>query len=154
MEEGLGKVPMLELFTKKKTISSFRNDKALWDYNFTLQKERIEPNIDLLKRELGLREEDFIRVPSLFNKDGMSVIPNMVNSTVLNGHIIIVAPNGPVIDGKDQLEEEIRRLLSGLPLTPHFLDAGLYHRWGGEVHCATNVRREGFSSPWWLKNQD
>jgi protein-arginine deiminase len=89
------------------------------------------------------------RVPSLFDKYGVAMVPNMVNSTVLNGHIFIVAPNGPVVDGQDQLEKEMRRLLSDLPLTPHFLDAQIYHRRGGEVHCATNVRREGFTKAWW-----
>jgi protein-arginine deiminase len=73
----------------------------------------------------------------------------MVNSTILNGHIFIVAPNGPVIDSQDLLEEEMRKLLSGLPMKPHFIDARQYHKWGGEVHCATNVRREGFRTPWW-----
>ena len=149
MSDGYGELTMLDLYPEKVTVSSLLRNKILMDFNKALQIERIEPNINLLKRELGLREEDFIRVPSFFNKYGVSFVPNMVNSTVLNAHIFIVAPNGPVIDGKDQLEEEMRRLLSGLPLTPHFLDAQIYHRRGGEVHCATNVRREGFSTAWW-----
>lgn len=150
VKDGHGEVPILDLYSKEATISSFAKNKNLIDLNQSLQRERIEPNIDLLKRELGLKEEDFIRVPSFFDKDGVSVVPNMVNSTILNGHIFIVAPNGPVIDGKDQLEEEMRKLLSGLPLKPHFIDARQYHKWGGEVHCATNVRREGFRTPWWV----
>ena len=149
MSEGYGELTMLDLYSEKMTISSLLKNEILMDFNKTLQIERIEPNISLLKRELGLREEDFIRVPSFFNKYGVSFVPNMVNSTVLNAHIFIVAPNGPVIDGQDQLEEEMRRLISGLPLTPHFLDAQIYHRRGGEVHCATNVRRDGFSTAWW-----
>ena len=149
MSDGYGELTMLDLYSEKVTVSSLLKNKILLDFNKTLQIERIEPNINLLKRELGLREEDFIRVPSFFNKYGVSFVPNMVNSTVLNAHIFIVAPNGPVIDGKDQLEEEMRRLLSGLPLTPHFLDAQIYHKRGGEVHCATNVRRDGFSTAWW-----
>jgi len=149
VKDGHGELPMLDLYSKKATVLSFAKNKDLIDLNQSLQRERIEPNIDLLKRELGLKEEDFIRVPSFFDKYGVSVVPNMVNSTILNGHIFIVAPNGPVIDGKDQLEEEMRKLLSGLPLKPHFIDARQYHKWGGEVHCATNVRREGFRTPWW-----
>lgn len=149
VKDGYGEVPMLDLYSKKAKVSSFAKNKDLIDLNQSLQRERIEPNIDLLKSEFGLKEEDFIRVPSLFDKYGVSVVPNMVNSTILNGHILIVAPNGPVIDGKDQLEEEMRKLLSSLPLEPHFIDARQYHKWGGEVHCATNVRREGFRTPWW-----
>lgn len=149
VKDGYGELPMLDLYSKKATISSFAKNKDLIDFNQSLQRERIEPNIDLLKSELDLREEDFIRVPSLFNKYGVSVVPNMVNSAILNGHIFIVAPNGPVINGKDLLEEEMCKLISGLPLKPHFIDARQYHKWGGEVHCATNVRREGFRTPWW-----
>jgi protein-arginine deiminase len=149
MSDGYGELTLLDLYSEKVTVSSLLKNKVLMDFNKTLQIERIEPNISLLKRELGLREEDFIKVPSFFDKFGVALVPNMVNSTVLNGHIFIVAPNGPVIDGQDQLEEEMRRLISGLPLTPHFLDAQIYHRRGGEVHCATNVRRDGFSTVWW-----
>ncbi len=149
MSDGYGESAMLDLYSDKMTVSSLLKNKVLMDYNKKLQIERIEPNIRLLKRELGLREEDFIRVPSFFDKFGVAFVPNMVNSTLLNGHIFIVAPNGPVIDGQDQLEEEMRRLISSVPLTPHFLDAQIYHKRGGEVHCATNVRRNGFSTAWW-----
>jgi protein-arginine deiminase len=147
--DGYGELAMLDPGSEKVTVSSLLENKVLMDLNKKLQSERIEENIDLLKRELGLREEDFIRVPVFFDKYGVALVPNMVNSTVLNGHIFIVAPNGPVIDGRDQLEEEMRRLISNLPLTPHFLDAHIYHRTGGEVHCATNIRRDGFSTAWW-----
>jgi protein-arginine deiminase len=152
MSEGYGELTVFEHAPKKMTVSSLVEDKVLMDLNKTLQSERIEPNISLLKRELGLREEDFIRVPSFFDEYGVALVPNMVNSTVMNGHIFIVAPNGPVVDGQDQLEIEMRRLISDLPLTPHFLDAQIYHRHGGEVHCATNVRREGFTALWWEIN--
>jgi len=150
MEEGLGEHQVLTSYAKDKvTVSSLFSNRGIIDWNKALQEDRIEPNISLLKTELGLKEEDFIRVPSLFDKIGAAIIPNMVNSAVLNGHIFIVAPKGPVVEGTDLLEEEMRRLIKDLPLTPHFLEAGTYHNWGGEVHCATNVRREGPADPWW-----
>ena len=151
MKEGYGDQRMFEPYEKEEvTVGILYNDKNLMDLNRKLQKDRIEANIDLLKSELGLQEEDFIRIPSLIDEYGMAIVPNMVNSTILNGHIYIIAPKGPKIEGKDQLEEEMRHLISSLPLTPHFLEAGMYHVWGGEVHCATNVRREGPEIPWWL----
>ena len=79
--------------------SSLSNDRELLDRNRSLQKDRIEPNIDILKTELGLREEDFIRVPCMFDKYGASLVPNMVNSAVLNGNIFIVAPKAPPLPG-------------------------------------------------------
>ena len=149
IKTGHGGVPIFDLYKKNLSVSSLYNNQNLMKHNRYLQKERIEPNLELLKQELGLKEEDFIRVPALINKYGEAVVPNMVNSAVLNGHIYIVAPNGPIIGEKDQLEEEMRRLLAGLPLEPYFLDARQYHKWGGEVHCGTNIQREGFSQPWW-----
>ncbi|UCC40589.1 MAG: hypothetical protein JSV96_03855 [Candidatus Aminicenantes bacterium] len=153
VKEEYGSTRMLDIYKEKTTISNLYNNKDLIKHNKFLQRDRIEPNIDLLKKELGLREEDFIRIPSFFDKYGAAIIPNMVNSTILNGHIFIVDPCGPLIDGKDQLIEEMRKLLSGLPLELHFLDARQYHEWSGEVHCATNVRRKGFSSHWWELNK-
>ena len=147
--DGHGKVPMLDLYEKNMSVASIYTDQELMQHNRDLQKQRIEPNIDLLKQELGLQESDFIRVPVLFDKYGLALVPNMVNSAVLNEHIYIVAPNGPVIEGKDLLEAEMHRLLNGLPVEPYFLDARLYHRGGGEIHCGTNIRRDGFPQPWW-----
>jgi len=152
MKNGNGDTRLLEVYSENTTVASLYKNENLIKHNKYLRTKRIEPNIDFLKRELGLREEDFIRVPALFSKYGASIVPNMVNSAVLNGHILIAAPNGPVIDGKDQLEEEMRKLISGLPVEPHFMDDRQYHKWSGNVHCATNVRREGFKTPWWKKS--
>lgn len=150
VDEGLGDHQMFAPYGKATiTVSSLFSNRELLEWNKALQKDRIEPNISLLKKELGLNKEDFIRVPCLFNTNGAAIVPNMVNSAVLNEHIFIVAPKGPVVEKADLLEEEMRRLLKNLPLTPHFLEAGTYHMWGGEVHCATNVRREGPAEPWW-----
>lgn len=153
VKEEHGSTRMLDIYKEKTTISTLYNNEELIKHNKFLQRERIEPNIDLLKKELGLSEEDFIRIPSFFDKYGAAIIPNMVNSTILNGHIFIVDPNGPLIDGKDQLKGEMRKLLSELPLELHFLDARQYHKWSGEVHCATNVRRKGYPSHWWELNK-
>ncbi len=149
VKQGYGNTSLLDIHHKGMTVKNLLENKELITNNRILQKERIEPNIDLLKKELRLSEEDFIRIPSLFTPKGLALIPNMVNSTVLNGHLLIIDPNGPKINGQDLLKEEIKALLSGLPLELHFVDARQYHQWSGEVHCGTNVRREGFNRPWW-----
>jgi len=151
--EGFGETPVLERFQSGATIGSILNSKNLIQHNLSLQQERIEPNIDLLKEELKLSEQDFIRIPALFSENGNSLFPNMVNSVVLNGCLLIADPDGPVIDGIDVLQEEVRRLLSEVPIQPFFLDDTQYHKWSGNVHCATNVRREAPSKAWFeLKN--
>lgn len=149
VKKGYGNTPLLDIHHKGMTVKNLLENKEIITYNRILQKERIEPNIDLLKKELGVSEEDFIRIPSLFTPKGLALVPNMVNSIVLNGHLLIIDPNGPKINGQDLLKEEIKKLFSGLPLELHFVDARQYHQWSGEVHCGTNVRREGFDKPWW-----
>jgi protein-arginine deiminase len=146
---GLGEERLLRSFREEETVASLLDDPDLVQHNRYLQKERIEPTVDTLMRELRLEEGDFVRIPALFDERGRAVFPNMVNSLILNGHIYIADPNGPLVDGRDLLKEEMRQRLKDLPLTPHFFDDRHYHRGSGNVHCATNVRREGFPAPWW-----
>lgn len=147
-DEGLGETPVLERFQPDATIKSILSSEKLIQHNLYLQRERIEPNIELLKEELKLSDQDFIRIPALFTENGSSLFPNMVNSAVLNEYLLIADPDGPVIDGIDALQEEMRKLLSGVPIKPFFLDDTQYHKWSGNVHCATNIQREGPSRPW------
>lgn len=147
-DEGLGETPVLKRFQPGTTIESLLGDEKIIQHNLRLQQERIEPNIERLKQELDLSEQDLIRIPVLFTEEGSSLFPNMVNSAVLNGYLLIADPDGPVIDGVDALQEEMRKLLTGVPITPFFLDDTPYHKWSGNVHCATNIQREGPSKPW------
>lgn len=149
--EGYGDTSVLERFQANMTVASILSDEKLVQHNIRLQHDRIESNIAILKNELKLTEEDFIRIPALFSEDGSSLFPNMVNSAVLNDCLLIADPDGPLIDGVDMLQEEVKRLLSGVPVRPVFLDDTQYHKWSGNVHCATNIRREGLSEAWFKK---
>ena len=149
MQEGLGGLEMLEPFRDSTSVATIAADQELISHNRTVQWERIDPNVEILKREFGLRDEDFIRIPALVTTRGSSMVPNMVNSVVLNGHIFITDPHGPEVDGRDLIQEYVTNLLADLPLEVHFMDDRAYHRRGGNTHCATNVRREGFREPWW-----
>jgi protein-arginine deiminase len=147
--EGKGDAPILTIFKDDMTVDKLAADKPLVEYNLRLQSEYINKNNELMKKEFGLRDEDFIHVPAWYEKDGRSMVPNMVNSVVLNGHLGVPQPNGPVVDDKDLLEEAFRKQLSALPLEVHFLDDRQYHKWCGNVHCATNVKRDPGAKPWW-----
>jgi len=149
--QGYGETSVLERFQPDTTVASLLSDEKLLQHNSHLQHDRIEPNIALMKSELKLSEEDFIRIPALFSEGGSSLFPNMVNSAVLNDYLLIADPDGPVINGVDLLQEEVKRLLSGVPVRPVFLDDTQYHKWSGNVHCATNIRREGLSGAWFKK---
>ena len=47
----------------------------------------MEPNIELIKKEWSLSEEDIIRIPSFFNKSGQSIVPNMVKASSISSLI-------------------------------------------------------------------
>ncbi|XP_070693625.1 protein-arginine deiminase type-2 [Pempheris klunzingeri] len=118
----------------------------------------IDWNRDVLKRELGLVDEDIIDLPILFKlvEDtkalyrAVAFFPDMVNMIVLGKNLGIPKPFGPKVDGCCALEAEMCSLMEGLGLSCTFIDDfASYHKRLGEVHCGSNVRREPFDFKWW-----
>ncbi|XP_039223796.1 protein-arginine deiminase type-1-like [Crotalus tigris] len=79
----------------------------------------------------------------------LAYFPDMVNMIVLEKHLGIPKPFGPIISGQCCLEKEVRRLLEPLGLSCNFIDDFSYYISFGDIHCATNVRRKPFSFKWW-----
>jgi protein-arginine deiminase len=134
------------------SVSSLLNDSSQREFNIQLQKDEIEPNIKTIIRETGVTEEHVIRIPVLFEKKynyAVSLMSNMVNSAYMNGHMLIADPRGPVFKGRDLMQDFVSRLLSKEGIVVHFVDDLAYHRWGGNVHCATNVTYQPYAIPWW-----
>ncbi|KAG7226752.1 hypothetical protein INR49_014101 [Caranx melampygus] len=118
----------------------------------------IDWNRDVLKRELGLDEEDIIDLPILFklkqhDEDkyrAVAYYPDMVNMIVLGKNLGIPKPFGPRVNGRCALEAEMCSLMEALDLSCTFIDDfASYHKLLGEVHCGSNVRREPFEFKWW-----
>uniref|UniRef100_A0A669C3M1 protein-arginine deiminase n=1 Tax=Oreochromis niloticus TaxID=8128 RepID=A0A669C3M1_ORENI len=117
----------------------------------------IDWNRDVLKRELGLDDEDIIDLPILFKlvEDeneyrAVAYYPDMVNMIVLGKNLGIPKPFGPKVNGRCALEAEMCSLMEGLGLKCTFIDDySSYHQLLGEVHCGSNVRREPFEFKWW-----
>uniref|UniRef100_A0A8C9LB48 Protein-arginine deiminase n=1 Tax=Pavo cristatus TaxID=9049 RepID=A0A8C9LB48_PAVCR len=146
MFQGLHGVP-------KPSINEILGNEALRKFNAYTQS-CISWNRDILKRELGLAEQDIIDIPQLFQADNqaraMAYFPDMVNMLVLGRHLGIPKPFGPLVDGQCCLEERVRALLQPLGLSCTFInDYFSYHKLDGEVHCGTNVRRKPFAFKWW-----
>lgn len=147
--QGHGSKAFLSKFQSGWTVANTRANTSLMNTNTTLQANRINPMIEVIKAEWGLTEGDLIRVPSLYTSGGGAYIPSMVNAVVANGHLIMSAPNGPVNGGVDLMEAHMTGLLAGLAITPHYVEDQRYHRWSGNTHCATNVVRSGFDPAWY-----
>lgn len=152
-QEGHGDVAILQGFeTKRWTVTKVLSTDIIVKENRYAQ-HCIDWNRDILKRELGLTEDDIIDIPALFKlQDGQATafFPNMVNMIVLGKILGIPKPYGPVIKETCCLEDYVVDQLKPLDLTCTFIDDVVsYHKKLGEVHCGTNVRRKPFSFKWW-----
>jgi protein-arginine deiminase len=107
-----------------------------------------------LDSSFGFTDTDYIKVPTLFKdttRDAEAYIPNMVNSLIANGKIVIPKPFGPVENGTDAFEIELTTRIPG-GVEVFVDDWDMYHAWGGEIHCGTNVRRSIPMFWWWFLN--
>ncbi len=128
----------------------------------------IDEEVDKLKTELGLADDEVIEMPFLFDEQiffgdpyKIAYQPGTVNALVFGDYIVMAKPFGPVIDGEDIFETDLRERLGnstlglgadGEGLEVYFTDDwNLYHRLDGEVHCGTNPDASApYSSVnWW-----
>ncbi|CAI9165660.1 unnamed protein product [Rangifer tarandus platyrhynchus] len=153
-DEGYGEAAQFDGLEHqvKRSINEMLADKHLRNDNLYAQS-CIDWNREVLKRELGLAEQDIVDIPQLFSLRGAyaeAFFPDMVNMVVLGKHLGIPKPFGPIINGRCCLEEKVRSLLEPLGLHCVFIDDYLsYHKLFGEIHCGTNVRRKPFPFKWW-----
>ncbi|XP_051567505.1 protein-arginine deiminase type-2-like isoform X2 [Myxocyprinus asiaticus] len=157
-KNGHGKAEMFPDFEEAITVDDILSDKKLQAENDYVQN-CIDWNRDVLKKELGLDDEDIIDLPILFkmleeyDKRGQraaAYYPDMVNMIVLGDQLGIPKPFGPQVNGKCALETEMRSLLEPLGLKCTFIDDfASYHKLLGEVHCGSNVLRQPSTFRWW-----
>ncbi len=145
------------------TAGEMLSDGALWSYNRDLMDEYIEPAITKLKRELGLDESDFVRLPALFENSrlcggfALALIPATANMQVnthddgVNADLFIPDPylrgNGEPASS-DPFVQDFEALLPA-NLNPIWTDDwNVYHMGWGEVHCGSNTLRTPVGE-WW-----
>ncbi|NXU54143.1 PADI2 deiminase, partial [Turnix velox] len=153
MFKGKGTAGSFWADTKRVTINKVLSNDILVQQNQYVQR-CIDWNRDILKKELGLTEEDIIDLPALFKLDkqgkAMAYFPNMVTMIVLDKDLGIPKPFGPMVGGECCLELRTRSLLEPLGLRCRFLeDVASFHGQLGEVRCGTNVQRRPFAFKWW-----
>uniref|UniRef100_A0A673A5Z4 protein-arginine deiminase n=1 Tax=Sphaeramia orbicularis TaxID=375764 RepID=A0A673A5Z4_9TELE len=156
--DGHGKAKLFDGLHDEKPVTV---DEILDDENLEAENNYVQScvdwNRDVLKRELGLDDEDIIDLPILFKMAedegvlrAMPYYPDMVNMIVLGKNLGIPKPFGPKVNGHCALEAEMCRLMDGLGLKCTFIDDfAAYHKLLGEVHCGSNVRRKAFEFKWW-----
>lgn len=154
------------------TIDMLLSDQSFMEGNEYAQRY-LDSNLAILLREIPLAEKDVMRIPALWadvtypwprNLDGRparlhrtlpgekqlrAFSPMVANGLVLGSDYLAPKPWGPLLNGKDILEEAVVDIYSRAGMTVHFIDDYMsHHVRGGEVHCATNTFRET-DVAWW-----
>lgn len=148
------------------TVGELVGDVALRARNLELQADHLDPMRERFQSEMGLTEDEILRIPGLFEevngcsyKDNNAVaalIPGMLNLTVANfaGETPRIFVSDPFMRS-DLDDPESDPLLTNFRavLPPeyeiHFVDDWYtYHTMIGEVHCGTNVARTP-TADWW-----
>jgi len=128
--------------TVRQFFEHFRGSGINVAYNESCQTN-INIAVATLRGELGLDDEDFVRIPSLFRERDLKAIfhvPSMVNLLVDGSNLIVADPFGPRKDGTDVFKADVMEKLSGFNL--FFIDDWkTYHMDGGGIHCGTNAKR-------------
>ncbi|MBV7363539.1 hypothetical protein KRX54_03725 [Actinomycetaceae bacterium TAE3-ERU4] len=127
----------------------------------------IDKNIETLKKEAGIKDDEIVRVPVFYraeldddNPNGIDFngdyyaadfIPNAVNGLVMNnGQFLAPKQWGPIIDGKDVFTEEVEKAFAKAGISLKYADTyRVLYVHGGEVHCGTNALRTPV--PYFLK---
>ena len=148
-EESYGKAAINRGLSTQTTVRAGLNNEKLIQHNLYLQREKLNPLIEKLKQEFNLSNDQIIQVPAMFGYSGYSWWPNMVNSVVINGELLVSNPRGALINGKDYTQEKFRRLVSSSSLNINFMDDQYYQELRGNAHDAMNTTRLGKNNPFW-----
>ena len=146
---GYGDVRINRGLSNEITVSAALKNQALIQHNLNLQKQKLNPIIEKLKREFSLTDDQIIQVPAMFGYSGYAWWPNMVNSVPVNGKLLVSNPRGAMIDGKDYTQERLRQLLLPFGVNICFLDDRYYQELRGNVQSATNTVRKPEERPFW-----
>lgn len=135
------------------TVRATLNNQVLIQHNLNLQKQKIEPLINQLRKEFNLRNDQIIRVPALFSYSGYAWWPNLINSVYVNGELLVSNPRGALIDGRDYTQEDFKRRIADAQINVNFLEDDYYQELQSNLYSATNTTPVGNKQPFWQNLQ-
>ncbi len=118
----------------------------------------VDTQVQIIKTATGLTDAEIIRVPYLHEPvmgTSLAYQPGTVNGLVF-AHDTFGAPepHGPIIDGKDIFKTQLEMALQPIGIKVAWVEEwNLYHRLSGELHCATNSRRDATKPTWWTSGR-
>lgn len=148
-EMGYGQAAINRGLSTQTTVRAALANKTLIQHNLNLQRNKLNPLLKKLKREFQLTDDQIIIVPTLFGYSGYAWCPNLVNSVVVNGELLVSNPRGPIINGRDYFQEQFRQLMAVSGLNVNFMEDSYYQELRGNTRDATNTTRQGEEKPFW-----
>ncbi len=151
---GYGNLVMARGLTTERKIRDLVRDTKTIAHNLKLQQQHVDSIVAQLQREFEIPLDRIVPIPALYGERGDSLWPNMVNLVVLNDRLLVANPQGSIVNGRDVLQDEFRHRVAPSGLQIAFLDDAQYHELKGNLHCATNVRRQGSFQTFWTQLPD
>ena len=140
------------------SVHEVRNDSLMWQLNEEAAS-RLDEIVRRISRAAG-EDVSVVRVPDFFMgsfapdtgeiEDAFAFAPALANLQVAGGRVFFGQGYGPRdAGGGDILQGGFAALMPG-PV--HAIDGwDRYHRWTGNVHCFTYVKRAPFEFDWWTR---
>ncbi len=119
--------------------------------NQQLQQQRLDRILEKAKQDFNLPDERIIQLPMLYSdsQEAYGFWSNPVNSIYVNGAVLMGDPLSPEVNGKDYIQHTIQQRLEAVNIPVLFIDDRSYQENKGNVHCATNAKREPVVSDVW-----
>lgn len=149
MEQGHGDAMINRDLSTQTTVKTAFNNKALMAHNLKLQRDKINPLITKLKQELQLTDDQIISVPIIFGYSGYSWSPNLINSVLVNGQLLVSDPKGAMINNQDYMQNVFRQLLANAQVNINFIDDKYYQELRENIGGAVNTTRQGETRKFW-----
>ena len=141
------------------SVHEVRSDSLMW----ALNEEAASRLDEIVSRiwQAGGEDVSVVRVPDFFMgsfapdmgeiEDAFAFAPALANLQVAGGRIFFAEGHGPRdAAGGDILRRGFAALMPG-PV--HAIDGwDRYHRWTGNVHCFTYVKRAPYDFDWWTRS--
>ncbi|MGB3519590.1 MAG: protein-arginine deiminase family protein [Elainellaceae cyanobacterium] len=140
-EEWIGEPPI----TVNEALETYRSISS------RMQRSVLDRIIRMVKQDLKIDEDRIIRLPVVFTglRNASTLWSNSVNSVFINGTLILGDPHAPLVNGEDYIQRVIRQRLAQARIRVEFVDDTPYQANHGNVHCATNTKRQTLRPQFW-----
>jgi protein-arginine deiminase len=121
------------------------------EMNQQLQQQKLDPILEKAKQDFHLTDDRIIQLPILYSdlQEAYGLWSNPVNSIYINGTVIAGDPLSPPIDGQDYIQKIIQQRFDAVRIPVQFVDDWSYQENKGNVHCATNAKKQPIVSHLW-----